>query len=154
MIRLRVFVFSLIVILSCSVSSCVKSQIVIEILGDSMEPNYSDGTQMIVEEVDPDGITRGALVYFQHPSNPSRTFLKRVIGLPGETIRIENGLIYINGELFEEPYQTIAPADSGNWVVDDNAYFVLGDNRPSSADSRYWGALPYENIIGIALPKE
>lgn len=94
---------------------------------------------------------RGDIIVFQFPSDPTRDFVKRVIGLPGETIKIKWGEVFIDGVPLQESYiqekddRTIAP-----FLVPDNAYFVMGDNRDGSSDSRDWGAVPLENIVGSA----
>ena len=94
---------------------------------------------------------RGDIIVFQFHSDPTRDFVKRVIGLPGETIRIKWGEVFINGVPLKEPYiqekddRTISP-----FLIPEDGYFVLGDNRDGSSDSRDWGAVPLENIVGAA----
>ena len=94
---------------------------------------------------------RGEVVVFRSPRDPDRDFVKRVIGLPGETVEIVQGTVYVNGLELVEPYldrkdnTTMAPVD-----VDQGTVFVLGDNRGSSNDSRSWGPVPAENLIGRA----
>ena len=94
---------------------------------------------------------RGEVVVFRSPRDPERDFVKRVIGLPGDTVEIVNGTVYVNGLQLVEPYldrhdnTTMAPVE-----VEANTVFVLGDNRGSSNDSRSWGAVPAENLIGRA----
>jgi len=113
-------------------------------------------------------LARGDVVVFKYPVEPERDFIKRVIGLPGETIEVKEKKVYINGKPFEEPYvHFLAPpvAQSelhevtsfdvreryGPVTVPANQYFVMGDNRDNSQDSRYWGFLPRENVKGKAL---
>lgn len=92
---------------------------------------------------------RGEVIVFRFPRDPSKDFVKRVIGLPGEEVEIVSGRTYIDGVPLEEPYLTsqdrsrMAPV-----LMDEGEYFVMGDNRRSSNDSRTWGAVPEENILG------
>ena len=94
---------------------------------------------------------RGEVVVFRSPRDQERDFVKRVIGLPGETVEIVNGTVYVNGLELDEPYldrkdnTTMAPVE-----VEEGTVFVLGDNRGSSNDSRSWGPVPTENLIGRA----
>ena len=93
--------------------------------------------------------SRGEVVVFKFPDDETRDFVKRVIGVPGDSVRIEEGVVYVNGEKLDEPYVT--RRDRRNMTARDvlqDTYFVLGDNRTSSHDSRDWGAVPAENIIG------
>jgi signal peptidase I len=105
-------------------------------------------------------VKRGDIVVFRYPVDIKQTFVKRVIGLPGDRIHLENGVVIRNGERLREPYvQHIAaspdayrdnfPNQPGREVlVPEGRYFVMGDNRDNSSDSRYWGFVPRENIIG------
>jgi len=95
---------------------------------------------------------RGQIVVFKYPLDPKRDFIKRVIGLPGEMVSMEEGVVYIDGEPLAEPY--VKNHDSFNMEpvkVPENAYFVMGDNRPNSQDSRFWGFVPKENLVGPAF---
>ncbi len=94
---------------------------------------------------------RKDVIIFHFPRDPSRDFVKRVIGLPGDTIEIDDGEVYINGTKLDEPY--ITKRGSGNMkllTIGEDAYFVMGDNRRASNDSRDWGTVPTANIIGRA----
>lgn len=92
---------------------------------------------------------RGSVIVFRSPSDPSRDFVKRVIGVPGDVVEIVEGDVYLNGSLLIEPYVTRKDNSSmGPVTVGPDALFVLGDNRSASNDSRAWGILPTENIIG------
>jgi signal peptidase I len=93
----------------------------------------------------------GDIVIFSFPLDPEHDLIKRVIGLPGETIAITDGIVTINGTPIEEPYITEPPAYSGTWVVPEGQFFVLGDSRNDSRDSHQWGFLPQENIIAKAV---
>jgi signal peptidase I len=94
---------------------------------------------------------RGDIIIFHFPVNPEEDLIKRVIGLPGETIEVQDGIVTVNGTPLDEPYITEPPAYNGEWVVPAGQYFVLGDNRNDSRDSHQWGFLPHENIIAKAV---
>ena len=82
---------------------------------------------------------RGDIVIFKYPDDEKVDYLKRIIGLPGETVEIISGKVYINGELLDEPYLDEEPTgDFGPYQVPEDSYFMLGDNRAVSKDSRYW----------------
>ncbi len=121
--------------------------------GFSMEPNFHDGQYLLVSKVDymlhpPE---RGDVIIFQAPTNLERDFIKRVIGLPGETVEIREGRVFINGTPLAQNYQTNAGTYSyGPAKVGENELFVLGDNRNNSSDSHSWGMLPQKDIIGKA----
>ena len=129
--------------------------------GQSMEPSFYDGDYLIVDELtyhfrSPE---RGEVIVFDYPNDPSQRYIKRIIGLPGETVQIEDGQVTIYGKdgmpdiLKETKYLGGDVKTSGNLEVklDNNEYFVLGDNRPVSSDSRSWGLLPAHDIIGRVL---
>ena len=123
--------------------------------GASMEPNFHNGEYLIIDELTyelrlPE---RGEVVVFRYPLNPSEFFIKRVIGLPGEKVEIKNGKITINGLELAEPYllANLETAPNVKMELTENQYFVLGDNRPHSSDSRFCGALPKEKLMGRAL---
>ncbi len=111
-------------------------------------------------------VRRGDIVVFKYPEEPDRDFIKRVIGLPGETVELKKKKVYINGSPIDEPYvhflvpptaegQEVAPYDVrenyGPVTVPAGQYFVMGDNRDNSQDSRFWGFLPRDNVKGKAL---
>src|SRR5215510_9494919 len=111
-------------------------------------------------------IARGDVIVFKYPEEPDRDFIKRVIGLPGETVELKNKKVYIDGKPIDEPYvHFLTPPSSdyqevtsydvrerfGPVTVSADKYFVMGDNRDNSQDSRYWGFLPREYVKGKAL---
>ena len=113
-------------------------------------------------------IRRGDVLVFKYPVEPDRDFIKRVIGLPGETLQLKEKKIYINGQPLDEPYvhfleeprhsvelAEVTSSDVresyGPVTVPPNQYFMMGDNRDNSADSRYWGFLPRDYVKGKAL---
>jgi signal peptidase I len=127
--------------------------------GESMAPNFENGDYLIVDEIsyrfsDPE---RGDVIVFNYPKQPSEKFIKRIIGLPGETIEISGGQIKIDkGEqsfILGEKYLPNSLETEGDVKITlkDDQYFVLGDNREYSFDSRVWGAVPRKNIIGKAF---
>ncbi len=125
----------------------------IQIIGAGMEPNVSDGEVWLLDKSAKtiQTIAHGDVVLFKYPLDPTDLFVKRIIGLPGEEVEIREGIVYLNGVALNEPY--LAPATKTNGdiqkiKVPNGNYFVLGDNRPHSSDSRFWGFLPQENIVG------
>ena len=133
--------------------------------GQSMEPNLHTGQFLIVSRLaymqvgdtiqlgEPE---RGDIVVFDFPGNPGDDYVKRVVGLPGETVTIdEDGRVVVDGYQISEPY--LSPPEEqpyrgrhGTWTVPEDSYFVIGDNRNSSSDSRSWGMLSDRFIVGKA----
>src|SRR3989344_2008592 len=121
------------------------------IKGESMVPNFDDGELVLTEKINyyfgkPQ---RGDVVVFQAP-NRNVDYIKRIIGLPGETVKIEDGGGFINDKMLEEPYETQATQGSGSLTLTEGEYFVLGDNRGSSSDSRSFGSVKRKSIKGRA----
>lgn len=111
-----------------------------------------------------DEIARGDIVVFKFPEEPERDFIKRVIGLPGETLEVRRKRVFINGEALDEPYLDgqmpkmpepgfeVKPRDAfGPMTIPDGHYFMMGDNRDNSQDSRFWGPLPHAYLKGKAM---
>lgn len=125
----------------------------------SMEPNYHEGDYLIVDELsyrfrEP---VRGEVIVFRYPLNQKELFIKRIVGLPGETIVIKDGKVYLSQDnqekLLEEPYlpdNTYTPGKVFITLKSDE-YFVLGDNRAHSSDSRMWGPIKRKDIVGRVL---
>lgn len=121
--------------------------------GLSMNPTLQHGEYVLVSRLSYKTGTpeRGDIIVFSFPMDEKQDLIKRVIGLPGETIDIRNGEVLINGRKLDEPYIAQSPVYNGVWTVGENELFVLGDNRNDSKDSHQWGLLPIENVIGKAL---
>ncbi len=125
----------------------------IRVEGISMEPNLHDGEFVVVNRLAYRWKTpaRGDIVVFHFPSDPRRRFIKRVIGLPGDTVTIRDGKVFINSSVLDEPYLDEEPVYHGEWRIAPNEVFVLGDNRNNSSDSQNWGPLDINEIIGKAM---
>jgi signal peptidase I len=125
----------------------------IRVEGSSMEPSLHDGEMVVVNRLAYrwSGPSRGDIVVFRFPLDPSRRFIKRVIGLPGDSVEARDGLVYVNGAVLDEPYIAAAPRYVGAWLVQADELFVLGDNRNNSSDSQNWGPLPLGEVIGKAV---
>ena len=94
---------------------------------------------------------RGDIIIFHYPPDPNREpYIKRVIGLPGETVHVTGGEVYVNDVQLREPYISAPPSYEGQWTIPEDSLFVLGDNRNSSSDSHSWGMVPLGNVIGKA----
>ena len=127
--------------------------------GASMDPTFRNGQYLIVDELSYrfEAPARGDVIIFRYPKNPKEFFIKRIIGLPGETVTIVSGKIKVteaDGDTvaLQEPY--VANRGNGGdatYTVPKGNYFVLGDNRPESSDSRTWGLLPKDNVVGRAF---
>ena len=140
---------ALALLLFFGVQTIIESRVV---EGSSMEVGLHDGQRLIVVKAAYwfDEPQRGDVVIFTHPLDPERTLVKRVIGLPGEWIEIKNSTVYVDGSPLDEPYVKGTTSAFSRMQIPDNYCFVMGDNRQSSSDSRSWGPLPEENIIGRA----
>jgi signal peptidase I len=95
---------------------------------------------------------RGDVIVFHYPLDTTRDFIKRIIGLPGDTITVDETNVWVNGVKLKEPYISTAANPTGRtWKIPPNVYFVMGDNRPVSDDSRDWGCVPKDYIVGKAV---
>jgi signal peptidase I len=131
--------------------------------GTSMMPQLHDGERLLVDKlvyykiqsVSWGHINRGDVVVFWYPNDPDKSYVKRVIGLPGETVEMRAGKVYVNGQMLQEDY--LDPNFNEGMPsyppkrVEDHHYFVMGDNRDNSSDSRYWGTVPEKYIYGKAF---
>ena len=132
-----------------------------EVKGSSMEPTFQNNEYIITDKISyrfgkPN---RGDVVIFKAPVNPDVDYIKRIIGLPGETVMVQSGRIYIDGKMLNEPYlEDLTPIFPGGFIkegvvvsIPENHYFVMGDNRPHSSDSREFGPIEKKLIIGRAV---
>jgi signal peptidase I len=120
----------------------------------SMQPTLYAGNFIVVNKLayhlgNPG---RGDIIIFRYPPDPEHEppYIKRVIGLPGDQIRVSSGKVYVNDVPLSEPYISAPPRYEDSWTVPADSLFVLGDNRNSSSDSHSWGMVPLENVIGKA----
>ena len=130
----------------------------VKVEGTSMMPGLTDQERIFINKytykLGAGSVEREDLVVFHYPYDPSQSYIKRIIGLPGDTIEIDNGTVYVNGKKLDEPY---VPAEYRDHVplkkesVPADKYFVLGDHRSSSNDSRVWGFVDRKEIYGKAV---
>lgn len=121
--------------------------------GSSMLPTLKNGEYVLVNRLayKMGGLPAyGDIIVFTSPV-ADQDLIKRVIGLPGDQVKIADGQVYVNGQALVEPYIAAAPMYQGEWNVPQGSLFVLGDNRNDSSDSHAWGLLPIENVIGKAI---
>ncbi|HEX8423412.1 MAG TPA: signal peptidase I [Pyrinomonadaceae bacterium] len=130
----------------------------VKVEGTSMLPRLHDGERIFVNKLIYYGLpklTRGDIVVFWPPHDPSKSYIKRIIGLPGETVEVREGRIRINGQELDEPYLdpqlNLSHMNQQPVIVKEHYYFVMGDNRDNSSDSRFWGLVPEKYIYGKAL---
>jgi signal peptidase I len=130
----------------------------VKVEGTSMQPRLENEERIFVNKFTYyfNSIQRGDIVVFWFPKDPSKSFIKRVIGLPGDRIRMdETGQLYINGQPVDEPYlspdRNQHPSPIPERTIELHYYFVMGDNRDASNDSRAWGLVPEKYIYGKAM---
>lgn len=121
----------------------------------SMEPTFTRGDHVLVNKflyrfVEP---VEGDVIVFRYPVDPDKDYIKRIVALPGQQLEIKNGKIYVDNKVVKEDYldNVITTADFGPVTVPNDKYFVMGDNRNNSEDSRVWGTVPEDNILGKAF---
>jgi signal peptidase I len=133
-----------------------------QVSGDSMYPTFKNGEYILTNliAVKTNGIQRGDVIVFQAPPDHEKDFIKRVIGLPGETVELKSGFVYINGKKLDESaylgndvrtYGGAFLKDNQPYTIPADNYIVMGDNRPFSSDSREWGLLATKAIIGKSM---
>lgn len=146
--------FDIVLVIGLICRALILQPFIVE--GSSMEPNFHDQEALLVDKITVkfNPIKRGETIIFRAPKNPQDDYIKRVIGLPGETIEINNGQVFIDNKHLTENYlnkNAITILSSGETLkqkLGANEYFVMGDNRNDSSDSRDWGTMPKINIVG------
>jgi len=133
-----------------------------QVSGDSMFSTFKNGEYILTNLIGLrfQDLQRGDVIVFKAPTDTDKDFIKRVIGLPGDSVSLKEGSVYVNGQKIDES-EYLAPdiltfggsflKDGESKVVPSENYFVMGDNRPFSSDSREWGFLPNEDVIGISF---
>ncbi len=129
-----------------------------EVVGNSMLPTFTDKEQLIAEKisVNINNIERGDIIIFKNMNENGRLLIKRIIGLPGDNLKIQDGDVYINANLLTEDYLSDDTVTNGKRILEEgpeykipqDSYVVMGDNREESNDSREWGYVKKENIVG------
>jgi signal peptidase I len=130
----------------------------VKVEGTSMLPRLHDGERIFVNKLvyyDLPELERGDIVVFWFPDDPTKSYIKRIIGLPGEFVQVREGRVFVNGKELAEPYldpsRNVTRGTEQPIQVKQHYYFVMGDNRDNSSDSRTWGLVPEKYIYGKAL---
>jgi signal peptidase I len=130
----------------------------VKVEGSSMMPALVDSERIFINKfvyrLGIGGVQRGDTVVFSSPQDPRRSYIKRVIGIPGDVLEIRDGRVWLNGGVLSEPYVPAEyrdPATMAPMRVPAGHYFVMGDHRSASNDSRSWGPLPMQDIYGKAV---
>ena len=128
----------------------------VKVQGSAMEPELKDGDRIIIDR-SVDSLKRGDIIVFYYPADPTKSYIKRIVGLPGESVEIRDGKILVNGSALDDPY--VNPMNNRVMSartevrVPGNSYYVIGDNRDNSNDSRMWGPLDRKFIYGRFVQK-
>ena len=120
--------------------------------GETMSPTYNNGDYLLINKFSKD-FSRGDIVVFRYEAQPGTFFIKRIIGLPGEKVEIQNGKVFINGQVLNESYYSGETAGNTSVTVGQDQYFVLGDNRSKIFDSRSFGPISKSSIEGKVFYK-
>jgi signal peptidase I len=119
----------------------------------SMLPNLRPGEFLLVNKYayQWSGLQRGDIIVFHYPPDPGIDYVKRLIGMPGDDVRMQSGQLFINGQAVKEAYISMPATYSGEWKVPPDMIFALGDNRDKSSDSHSWGFVPRSDLVGKAI---
>lgn len=152
---LAVVALSLLLLLPLSCAA-VSPVLPVKVEGEAMAPALKHGDKIIIQR-DPDKLERGDIVIFLYPEDPVKSYIKRIVGLPNETVEIQEGQVLINGQPLLEPYIDPQLAQSHRSsqpiTLPADSYYVLGDNRDNSTDSRIWGPLQRKFVYGKYIRK-
>lgn len=128
----------------------------VKVEGTAMAPALQDGDRIVIQR-NPSKLERGDIVVFYFPLDQRKSYIKRIVGLPNETVEIREGKVFINGTLLDEPYVqptlNVSMRSSQEIKLAEDSYYVIGDNRDNSADSRIWGPLQRKLIYGKYMTK-
>lgn len=128
----------------------------VKVEGTAMAPALQDGDRIVIQR-NPSKLERGDIVVFYFPLDQRKSYIKRIVGLPNETVEIREGKVFINGTLLDEPYVqptlNVSMRSSQEIKLAEDSYYVIGDNRDNSADSRIWGPLQRKFIYGKYMTK-
>ncbi|HEX7335125.1 MAG TPA: signal peptidase I [Pyrinomonadaceae bacterium] len=143
-------------LLFTSAACLITGMYPVKVEGVAMAPALNDGDRILIER-DPDKLERGDIVVFLYPHDQAKSYIKRIVGLPNETVELREGKVLVNGQLLPEPYVDPRLDQARRSVaesrLDADSYFVVGDNRDNSSDSRIWGPLHRKFIYGRYLRK-
>jgi signal peptidase I len=119
----------------------------------SMLPTLESGEFLLVNKLAYriGDFQQGDIIVFHYPKNPQDDYIKRIIGLPGDTVTVTQEDVYVNGNKLDEAYISQPPDYDGEWIVPPDSIFVLGDNRNQSSDSHSWGFVPVDDVVGRAI---
>lgn len=151
--------FDILLIIGLFFRALVIQPFIVE--GSSMEPNFHDREAILVDKISYrfKNPARGEVIIFKSPSQPEEDYIKRIIGIPGDTISVKKGKVYVNSKELVENYlasgtytsnESSLTTTNNSITLKTNQYFVMGDNRSHSSDSREWGTVPTVNIVGKA----
>jgi signal peptidase I len=145
---LETLILSLVLFVSINIISAR-----IRVDGDSMLPTMVSGEYVVINRLSYrfGSPQPGDIIVFHYPLDPKEEYIKRVIGLPGDSVEVQNGIVYVNGQALVEDYINIKMNYTGKWEVPSGELFVLGDNRNNSSDSHDWGTVPMDYVIGKAI---
>ena len=153
-------IFAGLIIIASLFGCFTKTQDSLTFQGVSMLPAIKDGEKIRLERFDRGAelsVKRGDIILFLYPEDTSKFYIKRMIGLPGETVEIREGKVFIDGKELAEPYVdpkfNKARFSQPLVTITEGSYYVMGDNRDNSSDSRFWGFVPGKNILGKVLDK-